>query len=112
MSAIAPQGPEGSGKRRRRLAAMTVMAAVGATTMTATPAAAQQPIGVGPLPITFNLTDENGGWFDSGLDLFGNQSSGVLTSAVWGDGLVDVAAGQTIAKGVTVPYISFAELLA
>jgi molybdopterin molybdotransferase len=47
-----------------------------------------------------------------GLDLFANQSSGVLTSAVWGDGLVDVAAGHTIARGATVPYISFAELLA
>ena len=29
-----------------------------------------------------------------GLDLFPNQSSGVLTSAVWGDGLVDNPAGQ------------------
>ncbi len=28
-----------------------------------------------------------------GLDLFPNQSSGVLTSAVWGDGLVDNPAG-------------------
>jgi molybdopterin molybdotransferase len=46
-----------------------------------------------------------------GLDLFPNQSSGVLTSAVWGDGLVDNPAGQTIASGDTVQFISFAELL-
>ena len=47
-----------------------------------------------------------------GLDLFPNQSSGVLTSVVWGDGVVDNPAGQTIAKGDTVRYISFAEWLA
>lgn len=47
-----------------------------------------------------------------GLDLFANQSSGVLTSAVWGDGLVDKPPGCTIAPGDTVRYISFAELLA
>jgi molybdopterin converting factor small subunit len=34
-----------------------------------------------------------------GLDLFGNQSSGVLTSAVWADGLVDNPANQAIARG-------------
>ena len=47
-----------------------------------------------------------------GLDLFPNQSSGVLTSAVWGDGVVDNPAGQTISKGDTVRFISFAEWLA
>jgi molybdopterin molybdotransferase len=47
-----------------------------------------------------------------GLDLFANQSSGVLTSAVWGDGLVDNPAGQTIHPGDSVRFISFAELLA
>ncbi len=47
-----------------------------------------------------------------GLDLFGNQSSGVLTSAAWGDGVVDNPAGQTIAVGDTVQYIAFSELLA
>lgn len=46
-----------------------------------------------------------------GLELFPNQSSGVLTSAVWGDGVVDNPAGQTIAKGDTVQFISFAELM-
>jgi molybdopterin molybdotransferase len=47
-----------------------------------------------------------------GLDLFPNQSSGVLTSAVWGDGVVDNPVGQTISKGDTVRFISFAEWLA
>ena len=47
-----------------------------------------------------------------GLDLFPNQSSGVLTSAVWGDGVVDHPAGQTIQHGDTVRFISFAEWLA
>ncbi len=46
-----------------------------------------------------------------GLELFPNQSSGVLTSAVWGDGVVDNPAGQTIAKGDTVQFMSFAELM-
>jgi molybdopterin molybdotransferase len=47
-----------------------------------------------------------------GLDLFPNQSSGVLTSAVWGDGVVDNPAGHPIVKGDTVRFISFAEWLA
>ncbi|HMS28142.1 MAG TPA: molybdopterin molybdotransferase MoeA [Burkholderiaceae bacterium] len=46
-----------------------------------------------------------------GLDLFPNQSSGVLTSAVWGDGLVNNPAGQTISHGDRVQYIAFADLL-
>ncbi len=46
-----------------------------------------------------------------GLELFPNQSSGVLTSAVWGDGLVDNPAGQTIAPGDVVRFIPFAEVL-
>ena len=46
-----------------------------------------------------------------GLDLFRNQSSGVLTSTAWGDGVVDNPAGQTIAPGDTVRFMSFAELL-
>ncbi len=46
-----------------------------------------------------------------GLDLYPNQSSGVLTSAVWADGLVDNPAGQAIRKGDTVAWLSFAELL-
>jgi molybdopterin molybdotransferase len=46
-----------------------------------------------------------------GLDLFANQSSGVLTSAVWGDGLVDNPAGQAIRSGDGVAFLSFAELM-
>lgn len=48
---------------------------------------------------------------DGGLDLHPNQSSGVLTSAVWADGLVDNPAGRTIAKGDMVRYIPFAHLM-
>ncbi|MDP1531496.1 MAG: molybdopterin molybdotransferase MoeA [Rhodoferax sp.] len=47
-----------------------------------------------------------------GLDLFANQSSGVLTSAVWGDGLVDTPPGATITPGDVVRFIPFSELLA
>lgn len=46
-----------------------------------------------------------------GLDLFPNQSSGVLTSASWADGLVDNPAGTTIARGDLVDYIAFSDLL-
>ncbi len=46
-----------------------------------------------------------------GLDLFPNQSSGVLTSAVWGDGVVDNPPGQTIVRGDGVRFIPFAEML-
>lgn len=46
-----------------------------------------------------------------GLALFPNQGSGVLTSTVWGDGLVDNPPGQTIAAGDTVRFIPFSELL-
>ena len=49
---------------------------------------------------------------EGGLDLFGNQSSGVLTSAHWADGLIDLPAGQTIAEGDVVRFIPLAELLA
>lgn len=45
-----------------------------------------------------------------GLDLFPNQGSGVLTSTVWGDGLVDNPPGQPIAEGDLVRFIPFAEL--
>lgn len=48
---------------------------------------------------------------EGGLELFPNQSSGVLTSAVWGDGLVDNPAGQSITKGDTVRFIALSDLL-
>jgi molybdopterin molybdotransferase len=47
-----------------------------------------------------------------GLDLFPNQSSGVLTSASWGDGLVDCPPNQPIQSGDMVRYIPFNALLA
>jgi len=47
-----------------------------------------------------------------GLDLFPNQSSGVLTSTVWGDGLIDNPPNQTIQRGDIVQFIPFASLLA
>jgi molybdopterin molybdotransferase len=46
-----------------------------------------------------------------GLDLFDNQSSGVLTSAVWADGLVDNPPGKTIAYGDVVQFIPFSSLM-
>lgn len=46
-----------------------------------------------------------------GLELFPNQGSGVLTSTVWGDGLVDNPPGQVISAGDTVRFIPFSELL-
>jgi molybdopterin molybdotransferase len=49
---------------------------------------------------------------NGGLDLFPNQGSGVLTSTVWGDGLIDNPPGQAIAAGDTVRFIPFGELLA
>ena len=45
-----------------------------------------------------------------GLDLFPNQSSGVLTSTVWGDGLIDNPPGRAINEGDIVRFIPFAEL--
>jgi molybdopterin molybdotransferase len=49
---------------------------------------------------------------EGGLELFPNQSSGVLTSTVWADGLVDLPAGQTVARGDAVRFLPMAELLA
>jgi molybdopterin molybdotransferase len=46
-----------------------------------------------------------------GLDLFPNQSSAVLTSTVWGDGLIDNPPNHTISAGETVRFIPFSELL-
>jgi molybdopterin molybdotransferase len=47
-----------------------------------------------------------------GLDLFTNQNSAVLTSCVWGDGVVDNPPSQPIARGDTVRFLPFTELLA
>jgi molybdopterin molybdotransferase len=48
---------------------------------------------------------------EGGLALFTNQSSGVLTSAFWADGLLDNPPGQAIQAGDAVRFIPFAELL-
>ncbi|MHB1186446.1 molybdopterin molybdotransferase MoeA [Thiobacillus sp.] len=45
------------------------------------------------------------------LALFPNQSSGVLTSCAWADGLLDLEIGQTIRPGDWVRFIPFSELL-
>jgi molybdopterin molybdotransferase len=47
-----------------------------------------------------------------GLDLYANQGSGVLTSTVWGDGLIDNPPAHTIAHGDIVKFIPFSELQA
>jgi molybdopterin molybdotransferase len=46
-----------------------------------------------------------------GLELFHNQGSGVLTSTVWGDGLIDNPPGHPIVDGEMVRFIPFNELL-
>ncbi|MDM8355736.1 molybdopterin molybdotransferase MoeA [Pandoraea communis] len=46
-----------------------------------------------------------------GLDAFPNQSSAVLTSTVWGDGLIDNPPGYRIEAGQTVAFLPFSDLL-
>jgi molybdopterin molybdotransferase len=46
-----------------------------------------------------------------GLDLFPNQSSGVLTSAVWADGLLDNPPGAAIHRGDAVRFLPMSELI-
>ena len=48
---------------------------------------------------------------ERGLELYANQSSGVLTSAVWADGLVDNPPGQAIRCGDTVRFLPMSELV-
>ncbi len=49
---------------------------------------------------------------EGGLDLFPNQSSGVLTSTVWADGLVDLPGGQAVRRGDVLRYLPLSELVA
>jgi len=49
---------------------------------------------------------------EGALELFTNQSSGVLTSAVWADGLLDNPPGQAIARGDVVRFLPLWELIA
>ncbi|WP_249124108.1 copper oxidase [Saccharopolyspora erythraea] len=73
---MSAESPPGSRKRRRvfKTSVSLVIAAASAGTAAAVPAQAQTPVGVGPLPITFDIKDDNGKWYDSGLNLFGSQS--------------------------------------
>jgi molybdopterin molybdotransferase len=49
---------------------------------------------------------------EGGLDLYPNQGSAALTALHWADGLVDLPAGQAVARGDTVHYLPLAEWLA
>ena len=44
-------------------------------------------------------------------ELYPNQSSGVLSSVVWADGLIDLPAGSVVGQGDLVDYIPFSEVL-
>jgi molybdopterin molybdotransferase len=48
---------------------------------------------------------------EGGLELFANQSSGVLTSCTWADGLIDNPPRQAIVRGDAVRFLPFGELL-
>jgi molybdopterin molybdotransferase len=48
---------------------------------------------------------------DGSAALYPNQSSGVLTSCAWADGLIDIDVGQTVQPGDRVRFIPFSELL-
>lgn len=48
---------------------------------------------------------------DGRVELFPNQNSAVLTSTVWGDGLVDNAPGQTFKAGDLVNFLPYSDLL-
>lgn len=48
---------------------------------------------------------------DTGIELFPNQSSGILSSACWGNGLAIQKAGQAIIEGEDIAFVSYSELL-
>lgn len=48
---------------------------------------------------------------DGSVELYPNQGSGVLTSAVWGDGLIDNPPQQVIRRGDPVRFLPFSALL-
>ena len=45
------------------------------------------------------------------LELFPNQNSAVLNSAVWADGLIDNPPGQPIRRGALMRFLPYSELL-
>lgn len=50
--------------------------------------------------------------FEGGLDLYHTQNSQVLSSCAWADGLVDIPAGASVARGDVVDYYPFAQFFA
>lgn len=46
------------------------------------------------------------------LQRFSNQSSGVLSSLLWADGLAWIAADTTVSEGDTIPYLPLRDFLA
>ena len=46
-----------------------------------------------------------------GVELFANQGSAALNSTVWANGLVDIPAGTAIARGETVRFLPYGDLL-
>lgn len=44
---------------------------------------------------------------EGAVEIFGNQSSGVLTSVVWAEGLIDNPPGHPIARGEAVRFLPF-----
>ena len=46
-----------------------------------------------------------------GAEIYANQSSGVLTSVVWGDGLVEIMENTTVERGQQVRFIPFSEII-
>ncbi len=46
-----------------------------------------------------------------GVAIYPNQGSGVLTSAVWGEGLAEIREGTTVVRGDLVKFTPFSELL-
>jgi molybdopterin molybdotransferase len=48
---------------------------------------------------------------EGGVEIFPNQSSGVLTSTVWAQGLVDVAPSQAVRRGELVRFLPLRDLM-
>ncbi|MDO8890284.1 MAG: molybdopterin molybdotransferase MoeA [Sulfurimicrobium sp.] len=46
-----------------------------------------------------------------GVAIYPNQGSGVLTSAVWGEGLAEIREGTAVARGDLIKFTPFSELL-
>jgi molybdopterin molybdotransferase len=70
-----------------------------------------------PAAFTWPRADKRREWLRAALDdsgavtLHPRQGSGVLSSAAWADGLVDLPPDTTVAPGDLVPYVALAEAL-